>query len=80
MEGFCDHGVPWDSLTPDPILALLKHSDCEGEIAVEDLLPLADRLYAIAPNIPGWWQSGAAIKFADGCRAAASKNEPVEFY
>ena len=78
MEGFCDDGTPWNSLPPDPILALLNHSDCDGEIAIQDLIPLADRLDAIAQGLSGWL-TDAAIKFAAGCRAAASANEPVDF-
>ena len=79
MEGFCNDGVPWASMPPDPIFALLDHSDCEGEIAVRDLIPLADRLDAIAVALPGGWGEAAA-KFAAGCRSAAAGNEPVEFH
>lgn len=53
MEGFCrtKKYVTWDSLAPDPIFALLNHSDCDGEIAVADLIPLADRLDGIVAKL-----------------------------
>jgi hypothetical protein len=84
--------VPWDALPPDPLFVLLHHSDCDGEIAVEHLLPLAERLEEIAPILeeidqrspPGGHLSlgnaGAARRFAAGCRRAAEANEPVDFH
>jgi hypothetical protein len=80
MEGFAgddERFVPWASLPHDPIFALLDHSDCDGEIAVDDLLPLADRLDSLGPELGSW--ADCATRFADGCRTAASRGEPVEF-
>ena len=78
--------LKWDSLRPDPIHVLLYHSDCEGEIAVEDCIPLAERLEEIAlilPDEPAWHRGeGArakALQFAKGLRKAAAAGEPVKF-
>lgn len=89
MQGYGDAGIPWSTLAHDPIRTLLDHSDCDGEIAVTDLLPLADRLIELIPVLrhidrmagltgPGG-HAAAAQRFADGLRRAAAANEPVEF-
>jgi hypothetical protein len=95
MWGFTDGtgrtGIAWDLLRPDPIHALLNHSDCEGEIAVADLLPLAARLDELIPALeaidrldPGVGHlsdglAAAAKRFAAGLRRAADEGVPVEF-
>lgn len=57
MDGF---GIPgrsgemlirWDTLPPDPLHVLLSHSDCDGQIEVADLLPIADRIDAILATL-----------------------------
>lgn len=100
MEGFESdifgprHGpaIPWSALPPHPLHKFLNHSDCDGEIAVEDLVPIADALEAILPPLeaadvvdaPGGHLSRgyahAARRFAAGCRLAASRNEPLGFH
>jgi len=79
--------VDWRALRPDPIHALLNHSDCEGEIPVEDCLPLAARLEEVAdllPDEPKWHRGASArakaLQFAAGLREAAAAGEPVEFH
>jgi hypothetical protein len=41
----------WDELPHDPLLILIVHSDCEGDILPEHATLLADRLDEILPNI-----------------------------
>ncbi|MEK9726025.1 MAG: hypothetical protein VW405_21410 [Rhodospirillaceae bacterium] len=99
MQGFSEStvtgqgraGIAWSLLKPDPIHILLNHSDCEGEIAVPNLLPLAARLEELIPALAaidgvepgvGHLSSGlasAAKRFADGLRRAAAAGEAVEF-
>lgn len=67
----------WESMRPDPLHVLLHHSDCDGDIAVADLKPLAERLEAIAPQLGEW--SEHAIQFAKGCRLAARRRQKVQF-
>lgn len=77
--------IKWETLRPDPLLVLLNHSDCDGIIEVEHLLPLADRLDEITPLLPGadgkyrWNFQDKARQFALGLRDAASCGEAVEF-
>lgn len=101
MDGFVDFGAPctgWDEIPlhnggPDPLIKLLHHSDCDGEIPVEDQIALAERLEEIVPlledidrretpagHLAHLGHAGAARRFAAGLRLANSLNEPVEFH
>lgn len=74
--------IKWSALRPDPLHVLLDHSDCDGEIAVADLLPLADRLEELVPglNDARWpWLEGATREFIVGLRRAAASGDPVVF-
>lgn len=76
----------WPSVEKEPLVALLYHSDCDGEIPPEECVGIARRLRELAPNIPdedggGYirnWR-GSVLQFAEGCEAAAAANEPLEF-
>jgi hypothetical protein len=80
--------IAWESLRPDPLHALLHHSDCEGEIAPEDCGPIADRLEALMPEMEAIPDASGHIgnwaiktrKFIDGLRLAASRGEAVDFH
>jgi hypothetical protein len=43
-------GLKWDE--SDPLSTLLHHSDSEGDIPVEKLLPLAERLRGLLDKLP----------------------------
>lgn len=79
MEG-CGGSIKWDSLPPDPIHKLLNHSDCRGEIAVEDLITIADRLDQLCIRLLDLGMVASAIRFSCGLRLAASLGEAVEFH
>jgi hypothetical protein len=79
--------IRWEVLRPDPILVLLNHSDCEGEIAREHLIALADRLDELALQMPdedggghvrNWRET--TKRFADGCRRADTARENLDFH
>ena len=93
MEGYVVDGLPWPSRDDEPLVSLLYHSDCQGDIPVEELIPLANRLDEVATLIeagPVPAEGGhlarnggtvaAARTFAEGCRLAAGHGEPVEFH
>jgi hypothetical protein len=73
--------------TPDPLIVLLAHSDCEGEIQEDFCGPLADRLEELLPLL-GEEDGGGHIgsyttkteQFIRGLRAAAEAGEPVGFH
>lgn len=91
MEGYAEGGILWSSLPADPVHILLNHSDCDGEIALDDEIPLAQRLEELAPvlekydathQMGGHLPSAAAAarKFAEGLREAHALGEIVEFH
>lgn len=71
--------------TPDPLLLLIMHSDCEGKIRAEHVGPLADRLTELLPDIEG--DGGGHIgdfrektqTFIAGLRVAELAGEEIEF-
>lgn len=78
--------LKWDTLAPDPIHALLNHSDCDGIIEARYTLPLAVRLEDLATAMKG--TRGAndlrdhaddAFAFAAGCRKANAAGECLTF-
>lgn len=79
--------LSWDLFRGDPIVTLLNHSDCDGEIAASDCAPLADRLASLLPLLPdedagghiGNWRAKTQT-FIDGLRLAAAAGEPVGFH
>jgi hypothetical protein len=76
----------WDEMPADPLIVLIAHSDCDGEILPEHAGPLADRLTELLPLLPdgdggghiGNWRTKTQ-QFIDGLRLAVEQGEPVEF-
>lgn len=72
---------------PEPLIVLLAHSDCEGEIQSEFCGPLADRLEELLPSL-GDEDGGGHIgsyrakteQFIRGLRAAAEAGEDLGFH
>lgn len=74
------------------LFEFLRHSDCDGEISPEMCSKVADDLEAILAKVAKMkWRAGGHIsrdggyaevlmKFIEGCRQAALRNEPLEFY
>ena len=81
------YGV-WERVPEDPLILLIAHSDCDGEIRVRDAGPLADRLEELLPKVSSLEDDGGHIgnwakktqAFIDGLRLAVEKNESVEFH
>lgn len=77
----------WDTVD-SPLVTLLNHSDCDGEIVVGDCEPIADALEALLPAMANMRDGGGHIgawvdktqQFIDGLRAALAAGENVEFH
>ncbi len=69
----------WEPYKGDPLVVLLDHSDCGGEIAHKDCKPLADRLLELAKIDPEHWASERAETFARGLLWAHEQGDDVEF-
>lgn len=70
--------IPWPD--KDPIEPLLWHSDCDGELSVEECQSIAPRLRELVEN----WDDDDHDKIhflllADGMDTAAKEEEPLEF-
>jgi hypothetical protein len=75
--------ISWGVMRPDPLIVLLDHSDCDGDIAAFDCAPLAKRLEELLPQIPDggvWNWPRLTQQFIDGLWAAAAAGEVVEFH
>lgn len=75
----------WTEQPEDPIWYLLNHSDCDGVIKHEHLLPLADRLQELVPVIDKEeyitdWRRNRTQQFVDGLRAAYEAGEDLDFH
>jgi hypothetical protein len=83
----------WEGIEPaptDPLEYLINHSDCEGILPLYCLVPLADRLEGLLPEIKAnpsaeWGHLGQGVAFATerfikGLREAACEQECVEFH
>lgn len=83
----------WDRIpcrldgTPDPLLILLTHYDCEGHILTEHCGPIADRLEELLPELEGKDGFGhiglyteKTEQFITGLRLASKRGEKVTFH
>lgn len=68
--------APWPK---DVLSELLRHSDCDGELAAAICAPLANRLEGLLPLL-GAHAAERTQRFIAGLREAASCNEAVEFH
>lgn len=78
MKGFGGN-IPFENFN-DNIIPLLNHSDCDGELTVEECKRVALRLREL---VSSWSDEDhdktEAIKLASGMEYAIKKNEPFEF-
>jgi len=78
----------WPNLDSDPLLILLVHSDCDGEILWEECKPIADRLTELLPALTragdGKGHIGLYVEktqtFIDGLMRAHKAKENVDFH
>jgi hypothetical protein len=85
--------IRWDNFKDDPLVLLLRHSDCDGDIQPDKCHAIAERLRQIAAENEEYVKTPSAtaradydgmipatIRFANGLDLAANNNEPVEFH
>lgn len=67
-----------------PLVTLLDHSDCDGEIVAKDCAPLADAMQELLPALddsdPFLSDAKQTKQFIKGLRKAAKAKEDVEFH
>lgn len=69
----------WDRLPEDPLLLLIVHSDCDGELKPEACRWLALRMERLLPDITDDYDRERAEQFIAGLRDAHANGEPLEF-
>lgn len=79
MAGFGGTG-DW-SKVKDPIVPLLNHSDCDGELTSDECKVVASRLRELVSDWSDDDRDKAdALELAQGMELAASRSEHLEFY
>lgn len=77
--------TPWPDPKDDPLILLLDHPDCAGEIRWEDCAPIANRLEELMPSMQragektGEYYGQETQQFIKGLKLAASRKESVQF-
>src|SRR5699024_4550241 len=76
----------WEATPSDPLVVLIAHSDCDGEIHPDQAGPLADRLEDLLPQLPSRPDSGhigdwaaTTQKFIAALRESAESGQKVMF-
>ena len=73
-----------DYCEPDrPLMVLLNHSDCDGQIESKDCAAIADDLEHILKRLDDYGPYSArqhAMRWIKGLRAAAAAGESVQFH
>jgi hypothetical protein len=83
-------GDGYSEETHPGLFVFFMHSDCDGEIAPEKCVQVADELEALLPAVEAEGQGAGHIesaggygavleRFIKGCRMAAAANVPLEF-
>lgn len=70
----------WEKPVNDPLLFFIAHSDCDGEIKVEQAKLLIPRLKEIYPKVTDEMHQQSLERFIKGLELAVSLNESVEFH
>lgn len=81
MLGFEESGgKPWPSAEKQPLIHLLNHSDCDGELTPEQCRVVAPALReAVAQWPEDDWDRAQFLELAEGMEAAAAEDEPLRF-
>lgn len=79
MRGFNGDGE-WPSPLNEPIIDLLNHSDCDGNLSPEQCEAIAPRLRELASNLADPYHRAMGLMLAEGMEAAAQENAFLEFY
>lgn len=79
MEGFGGE-IKWTYWEHNDLYPLLSHSDCDGELTVEECRKTLKGLADIYDKIESEEARIKAVEFMNGCKLAIHENEPIEFH
>lgn len=73
--------IKWAILRPDPIYALLNHSDCEGHLTPKECRAIAPRLYELVKDWPSTdYDKSQAIALCAEMRRATRQKRQLKFH
>lgn len=83
--GYGDKGTKDLTTIEHDLMPLFNHSDCDGELTVEESQRIVKGLNSILDNLNeelkmSYNFKDKTIQFRDGCLDAISKNEIIEFH
>lgn len=79
MDGLVPNGRSWDDFD-DPVLPLLNHSDCDGDLTVKECKQVAPRLRELVKDWPDHnYDKHTAIRLAESMELATLRNEALKF-
>ena len=78
MDGFKDGGNSWDSIT-DAIKPFLNHSDCDGELSVDEMKLVAPRLRELVADWEDDHDKENALELASDMEALILSGKPLIF-
>ena len=87
MEGFTkENPKPWPDLDSNPLVELLYHSDCDGDLKWQNCNAIADGLEELLPSLeradgdsPLPFYAPKTRQWIKGLRIAAEQKENPEF-
>lgn len=74
--------IKWKCLKYTPLIELLNHSDCDGQLFSERCGSIADELEKLLPKMEDEslsWIRASTIQFIHGLRSAAAAGDNLEF-
>jgi hypothetical protein len=79
MEGF-GGTIRWEHYKNDNIIPLLYHSDCDGELTVEECDQIIPRLKELVNILPEEdYDKIKGLKLIESMEEAVENNEPLKF-
>lgn len=83
MHGFSERhgfdGIPWDKVK-DGIVPLLNHTDCEGELSVEEMKSVAPRLRELVAAWPDFdYDKQTSLALSAHMEKLILENTPLVF-
>lgn len=70
----------WPSDIEEPLCIMINHSDCDGDIPKDDILPLLKRLKELLPLITDEYWKSITEQWINGLTLAHDSGEKVEFH
>lgn len=79
MAGFAEKdGISWKDFT-DPIIPLLNHSDCDGQLSPIECARIAPRLRQLIARWDDGYDKRQAILLAEGMESCTEAGKPLFF-